>query len=83
MKETRLDNRKGFGLIALVAGLVLIGVLIVLWQKQTGGLTGSREKDAPPETSYAKQIINKAKVAATKADTRQTESEKQLKELGL
>ncbi len=75
-----MRDRKGFGLIALFLGLLLIGVLFLVWQKQTGmrPAAGSARQPSAP-----KRIIDKAKTAADSANTRQADTERQMKEMGL
>ncbi len=74
-----MGNRKGFGLILLLAGLVVIGILFYFWQNKPA----TQQEAGVSKASYPKQIIDKAKKAADKANARQADSERQLKDLGL
>ena len=72
-------------MIMLVIVLLVIGILYVYMSRSgTSEHRAASSPDAPYDpTSQPKQIIDKAKAAAGKANQRQADSDKQLKDLGL
>ena len=80
-----MKNRRGFALLMIVIALLVIGILYVYMSRSgTGAHRAAPSPDAPYDpTSQPKQIIDKAKAAAGKANKRQADSDQQLKDLGL